>query len=347
MFLKRLSLQNFRSYSQTQFDFHKGTTLIIGPNTAGKTNLIESIFFLSTGKSFRADKDIEVIGFEKEIARITGLIERNADETKLEIVLPRNAFKRYLVNGIARRRVDFAGNLASVLFSPQSVDLIIGSPSVRRTFLDTILEQINRDYRIALTNYTKALRQRNALLERAQEEGKRDEEDFIYWDNLLIENGQFITAKRDELIGFFNEEKKDIFQCTLIYDKSTISKERLLQYKDAELGSGVTLVGPHRDDLAIYMQDREKQVRDVKLFGSRGQQRLVVLQLKLLELTRIEQQFQEPPILLLDDVFSELDEGHIQHTLNLIGRQQTILTTTHKEFVAKDMLKDMTVIELT
>src|SRR5581483_12143851 len=112
MFLKRLSLQNFRSYSQTQFDFHKGTTLIIGPNTAGKTNLIESIFFLSTGKSFRADKDIEVIGFEKEIARITGLIERNADETKLEIVLPRNAFKRYLVNGIARRRVDFAGNLA-------------------------------------------------------------------------------------------------------------------------------------------------------------------------------------------------------------------------------------------
>lgn len=347
MLLKHLSLQNFRSYAKSVFDLNVGTTLIVGANTSGKTNLVEAIFFLSSGTSFRADKDIEMIYFDTEVARLIGEIEGLAGATKLEVVLPREEFKRYLVNGVSKRRVDFAGQLTAVLFSPTDLDIIVDSPSLRREFLDSILTQVDRGYRLALTTYSKGLRQRNALLDKARETGRRDEKNFGYWDSLLIENGQIIIKKREELIGFFNSEEKEIFDLTVFYDKSLISKERLLQYKEAEMGSGVTLVGPHRDDFTVHMFNNKRQAtHDVRLFGSRGQQRLVILQLKLLALSFIEKAIGQRPVLLLDDIFSELDEGHIQHILSLINKQQTIITTTHEEFVPKKILKRIQIIEL-
>lgn len=345
MFLSNLTLQNFRSYTRSQFTFDKNTTYVVGPNTAGKTNIIEAIFLLATGKSFRAEKEKELVQFGKEIARAHGIL----DDTKLEVMITHGfvggkpaPLKRYIVNGVPKRRVDFTGNLFAVLFSPSDLDMIIGGPSLRRRFLDAVLEQIDREYRLATTTYEKALRQRNALLDLARETGKRSAKQFAYWDDLLIINGQLITKKREAFINFINEATRDIFDCTLVYDVSTISEERLLQYKDAEMGSGVTLVGPHRDDFHMLM-DKDK---DVKTFASRGQQRLVVLQLKMLQLTYMENALGFRPLLLLDDIFSELDAGHIQLVMSMIGKQQTIVTTTHEEFIGKQSSKHAHVIKL-
>jgi DNA replication and repair protein RecF len=348
--LQSIFLQNFRSYTKQEFSFEK-TTLILGPNTSGKTNLIEAIYLLSTGKSFRTEKDIQMLKFNKEVGRVKGAV----DDIELEVVVTnglvngRSQYKKFLVNGVSKRRVDFSGNLLSVLFSPQDLDIIIDSPGLRRNFLDEVLEQVDRSYRLALLSYSKSLRQRNALLEDARETGSRNQKQFEYWDNLVIENGNIITSKRQEFIDFANSAAKDIFDFLITYDKSILSKERLLQYETQEIASGVTLVGPHRDDFSVSMLNSstsqgQATVRDVKFFGSRGQQRLAILQLKALELLFIEKTLGKRPILILDDIFSELDKEHINLIFDQIGKQQTILSTTHKEFIPKKMLKSMKII---
>jgi DNA replication and repair protein RecF len=348
MILKQINLQNFRNYSKKDFNFSKDITLIIGPNTAGKSNLIEAIFFLAKGGSFRIDQDEQLIKFDKDIARI----KERVGENDLEVVIARSGiggrsrpFKKYLVNGVSKRKADFIGNFFAVLFAPNDLEIIIGSPSKRRDFIDNILIQTDRNYRLAIGFYEKGLRIRNALLHKVRETGIKSEKEFVYWDNLLIHQGQIVTKKREDFINYLNDSKKDIFDFKIFYDKSAISEERLLQYKDAEIASGVTLVGPHRDDLVINLIDKNGE-HDVKSFGSRGQQRLAVLQLKILELNYIEKITQNKPTLLLDDIFSELDEGHINLILDMIGNQQTIMTTTHEEFVPKKILKKVNMIEL-
>jgi DNA replication and repair protein RecF len=350
MYLKALKLVNFRSYDKTEIKFNPKTTIIIGPNTFGKTNLVESIYLLSTGKSFRAEKDIQMIKFGEDVARVVGEI----GETKLEAVLStgqangKNSFlKKLLVNGISKRRVDFAANLSVVLFSPEDLDIIVDSPGLRRRFLDDVLEQVDREYRLALISYTKSLRQRNALLERTREEGIKNERQFDYWNNILIENGSKITEKREKFIEFANTEEKELFDFIMYYDKSVVSHQRLLQYEKEEVAAGVTLVGPHRDDFSLSMFDNQRQTtHDIKLFGSRGQQRLAILQLKLLELLYIEKILGYRPVLVLDDIFSEFDEEHINLVLEIVGKQQTIITTTHKEFIPKKILAKMQIVEL-
>jgi DNA replication and repair protein RecF len=360
--LKSISLQNFRSYEKDSFSF-ENTTLIVGPNTSGKTNLIEAIFLLSTGKSFRTEKDFQMIMFNKDFARVSGEVDDPSQSLEqvlsLETILThgqfsgtKSAYKKFLVNGIARHRADFASNLPAVLFSPQDLDIIVDSPSLRRNFLDDCLEIVDKDYRIANLAFIKAIRQRNALLEKAREENARNEKDFEYWDKLVIENGQIITSKRAEFIEYFNNLEKDIFDCLINYDKSIISKERLLQYKNEELSSGVTLVGPHRDDFSILMfnpstSTGQSSAHDVKYYGSRGQQRLAILQLKIAQIQFVEERLKKTPIFILDDIFSELDEGHINLIFDQIGKQQTILTTTHKEFIPAKMLKLMKIVSFT
>ena len=233
----------------------------------------------------------------------------------------------------------------AVLFAPNDLEIIIGSPGRRRDFIDNILIQTDRDYRLARSFYEKGLRIRNALLHKAKETGIKSGKEFAYWDNLLIVQGQKITKKREDFIGYLNDSKKEILNFELFYDKSVISKERLLQYKDAEIGSGITLVGPHRDDFIINLIEG-KAKHDIKFFGSRGQQRLAILQLKILELNYIEQKTQNKPTLLLDDIFSELDGEHINLVLEIIGTQQTIITTTHEEFIPKNLLKKVKIIAL-
>jgi DNA replication and repair protein RecF len=357
MFLQSIFLQNFRNYQKAEFNFGE-TTLIIGPNTSGKSNLIEAIYLLSTGKSFRTDKDTQMLTFREDVGRVKGIVTipsvNSGQLEELEVVITngqvngKSQYKKFLVNGTGKRRVDFAGHLSTVLFSPQDLEIIIESPSLRRNFLDEVLEQVNREYRAANLAFVKALRQRNALLELARETGRRNEKQFDYWDNLVIGNGNIISAKREEFINFLNASAKGIFDFVAEYDKSTISAQRLLQYREEEVAAGVTLVGPHRDDFSVSMFNNSKNTtHDVKFFGSRGQQRLAILQLKILELLFIEKILGERPILLLDDIFSELDEDHILLILEEIGKQQTIITTTHKEFIPKKLLKSMRIVNLT
>ena len=343
--LRSVSLQNFRSYKKQEFSF-ENTTLILGPNTSGKTNLIEAVYLLSTGKSFRTDKDIQMLKFNEDVGRVKGIV----DEVELEVILTngqingQSQYKKFLVNGVAKRRVDFSSNLLAVLFSPSDLDIIIDSPSLRRNFLDEVLEQVDREYRVANISYIKALRQRNALLEAVRETGQRQNKQFEYWDNLIIQNGNIITRKRNEFIEFVNVSEKEIFDFVMFYDKSEISTDRLLEYSREEALSGVTLVGPHRDDFSISMFNGTKTVHDVKFFGSRGQQRLAILQLKILELLYIEKIVGKRPLLVLDDIFSELDQGHIDLVFDELGKQQTIITTTHKEFIPKKLLKRMKIV---
>lgn len=369
MYLQHLSLQNFRSYIKSTFTFSKGTTVIVGPNTSGKSNLIEALFLLSSGKSFRAEKSLEMIQLGKDIARVKGNVSQN--DSNLEVVLTggyvsdvKAPFAKYLVNGISKRRVDFMDNFHAFLFAPSHLDIVTGSPALRRNFLDEALEPVDREYRLSAIAYEKALRQRNALLHLVKETGRRDPKRFEYWDSLLIQNGQIMTTKREAFLAFINNQNKELIRFSVAYDPSTISEARLEQYRSAEEASGVTLVGPHRDDFVVYLDNfkgspsrspsghlegvgkRRLLPGEVRSFGSRGQQRLVVLQLKLLQLQFMEGKLGIRPVLLLDDIFSELDDSHIRHVMEIIGKQQTIITTTHKEFITHNRLKNMAVIEL-
>ncbi len=340
-----LSLQNFRNYKKRAFEFTNPSVVIVGPNTTGKSNLIEGISLLSFGKSFRADKDVQMVSFGHEMARVKG----KTNDLELEVVVTigevagiKTQHKRYFVNGVAKRRLDFVGNFPSVLFSPQDLEIIVGSPGFRREFLDKILEQTDRVYAVALLGYKKAIKQRNALLDNAKKTGHTRDKQFEYWDSLVIRNGNVLTAKREVFIEHLNSTKKEIFDMSLVYDKSEISRDRLDRYRDAERSVGVTLVGPHRDDFIVYFE----KFKDLKLFGSRGQQRLGVLQLKLLELDYVRSRAENEPSLLLDDIFSELDEDHIKLILGNLGSSQVIITTTHEEFIPAKIKSKMEVIEL-
>ncbi|HEX7042590.1 MAG TPA: DNA replication and repair protein RecF [Patescibacteria group bacterium] len=352
MILTSILLQHFRSYTQQKFDFDNGFTVIIGPNTAGKTNLSEAVNLLLIGKSFRTSSEIDMIEFGQEVARVQGLLEENLnDKLKLEVAIASPQVtggrfsKKFLMNGVPKLRSAFFGLLPLVLFRPEELEIIIDGPSLRRNFLDTVLEQTDKIYANANRTYERSLRQRNALLRAAQETGNRNAEQFAYWDDLLIENGQILTQKRSEFLDFVNKADQTIFYLQTTYDKSTISRERLDEYQVAETGAGVTLVGPHRDDFFVTMKVG-KEEKDIRHFGSRGQQRLAVLQLKMLQIEYIVEKVGKRPLLVLDDIFSELDNSHIQLVLDNVQKSQSILTTTHKEFVPQALLKSATVIEL-
>jgi len=356
MIIKALSLQNFRNYPQKSFDFSNGCNLIVGPNAIGKTNILEAVYFLSTGKSFRVKGvEREAILYQKEIARIKGEVENKDQKTKLEIILTvgeimgeKTAKKKYLVNQVGRRAVDFLGNLLSVYFGPEDLELITDSPGLRRKYLDSVLVQTDHEYRRASLSYEKGLRQRNKILEgirEAKDLGYNEEnlrKRLYFWDQLLIKNGNIITDKREEFLQFINQcQPVSNMQFSVEYERSTISAERIAHYAKEEVGAGMTLVGPHRDDFKI----NEKQ-RNLSVYGSRGEQRLAILWLKLAELDFLEKETKVLPILLLDDIFSELDMEHRQLVFELVTSHQTIITTTDINIVDKNWLKQVNLINL-
>jgi DNA replication and repair protein RecF len=351
MILKHLSLQNFRSYTKASFEFNPKLTIIVGPNASGKTNLVEAISLLSMGKSFRTSKEKQLISFGRFVTHVQGGIAEDDEDDKVEVTVVLNQqgilLKKYLLNGVSKRRSALAGKLPTVLFTPLDLTIVSGQPGDKRRYLDEVLEQTDAEYASAVLLYTKALRQRNALLEYVQKSGRRDKERFAYWDELLITNGQIIAEKREAFIEYINNREKKLFPFTLTYDKSLMSRDRLDQYKDAEVGAGVTLVGPQRDDIIINTPHPvSKEHEDVKYFCSRGQQRLVTLELKQAQLSYLQEQLQVQPLLVLDDIFSELDGEHIKHVMQLTTNFQTIITTTHREFVSPHVDKETAVIEL-
>lgn len=347
MILKQLKLQNFRNFKGKEFKFPPETTLIIGPNTSGKTNLLEAIYLLATGKSFRAGIEKEMINYGKEIARIKGEIKNEEGRENLEIVLTVGQVggegvskKRYLINEVGKRMMDFVGNLRCVLFGPEDLEIIINSPSIRRDYLNGVLEQIDRDYRRASLSYQKGLRQRNKLLEQIREKG-RPSSVLFFWDKLLVENGEVITQKREEFIDFINQQPEYFDKLNVNYNKSIISPQRLAKYIEKEIAAGMTLVGPHRDDFEVRIEERS-----LHAFGSRGEQRTAVFSLKLAELEYVTEKTGERPVLLLDDIFSELDHTRRKRLAEIIPLQQTIITATDIHLIEPGYRKRVKVVEL-
>jgi len=393
MYLSSLTLENFRSYSERIFTFSKNTTLLVGNNATGKTNIMEAIFLLATGGSFRAQKVEEMITYDKELARVFGRMSdwrigntemrnktddtensapRNLQElgvagetfkdmTELQVLLTRGeiqgkrvAKRRYSIDGVHKRFSDFVGSLVVVLFRPEDLELILGSPSVRRAFLNEVLSQIDREYRRSLASYEKALTRRNKLLDVIREKGISRTQ-LAFWDQLLIKHGQILTQKRRSFVEAINRFDAEIDSFQVMYDSSVISPARLEQYAQQEVAVGYTLVGPHKDDFIINSKlpfDRahgeqipnSKLERNLALYGSRGEQRLAVLWLKLAELDFVTQTIGERPVLLLDDILSELDHEHRTLVLKILPHQQTILTTTDLHLVGET--KGMEVVEL-
>jgi len=347
--IKSIKLLGFRNFKKGVFEFSPKITVIVGPNASGKTNIIESIFLLSTGRSFKARVEEETVNHQKDLARVKGNLSGG---TILEAIVTRGLIdigtqrpekvvrKKLLINGVPKRLVDFSGNLKTVLFGPWDIDLVTESPSLRRKFLDTVISQVDREYRRSVLSYEKGVRQRNKLLFRIREEGVSRSQ-LAFWNQLLIKNGDYITVKREEFIEFINKlhgvDSRD-FQLT--YDRSVISEGRLEQYKEEEVAAATTLVGPHRDDFIFKLENR-----DLAAYGSRGEQRMGILWLKMAELAFIEEKTGEKPTLLLDDIFSELDHKHRGIVMGLTKNQQTIITTADPHFIGN--LKKVEKIELT
>jgi len=342
MLIQKVRLNEFRNFKTKLLEFFPNTTVIIGPNASGKTNVLESLFLLSTGKSFHARIEEEMVNYDADLARVKGRVKTDGVVVDLEAVLTRGlldigksapekiAKKRLLVNGVGKRLIDFAGNFKVTLFGPWDLDLVTESPTIRRRFMDMVISQIDREYRRASLSYEKGLRQRNRLLLRIREEGLSRSQ-LLYWNHLLIKNGDYISEKRDEFIAFVNSTGKiDNQRFLLTYDRSAISEARLEEYADEEIAAATTLVGPHRDDF-IFKKEEE---RELSRYGSRGEQRMSVLWLKLAELAFIESKTGERPTLLLDDIFSELDHKHREVVVKLCEKQQTIITTADPHYVA-------------
>ncbi len=214
MTLKSLNLTNFRNYSKADFTFSPTTTLIVGPNAVGKTNLLEAIYFLASGKSFRAGYDREVIRSGDNFAQVQGSYHLKGGNTALEITILANengentSSKRLKVNGVKKRLSDFAGNLRAVYFGPEEILLVTGSPSRRRKYLDSVLVQVDREYARALSEYEKVLRQRNRLLTLIRE-GEQDSDQLDLWDPKLLHLGSALSKKRQEMFAGFNARLKD------------------------------------------------------------------------------------------------------------------------------------------
>jgi DNA replication and repair protein RecF len=345
MFVRRLSLVSFRSYDTLDVEFGGGPQVVVGPNAAGKTNLVESLVVLGTGHSHRASQDTEMVTWGADFARIDADVDTAGSSTRIELVIARTATgggrKRVAVNGVARRPQALAGALPIVLFAPEDMLLIVGSPSARRASIDALVAQTIPASTATMANYGRALTQRNNLL-RAIREGSAAPDELRYWDAVVIDDGsQIVDWRREALARLAQplaeahaEIAPDDGRLELTYVSNVVRvdsettrdalRRRLAETAEKEQWNGQTLVGPHRDDVAFVAE-----ARDLAGFASRGQQRTAILAFKLATLELLRVTHGRPPLLLLDDVFSELDPQRRAHLVRRIGElPQAFVTTT-------------------
>ena len=348
MILLNIELVDFRNYTSRSFDFSTGVNVVWGRNASGKTNLLEAIYLLGTGNSFRAKVIDEMVHFSQELGRVRGKL-LGEDERDLEVMVTKGMVvgvktlkRKYLVDGTSKRKRDYVGYLPVVVFRPEDMDMLTGGPDLRRSFMDEVLCQVNESFGRSLSVYTQALRRRNKLLD-AIREGAVNRYSLTFWDGLLIKHGNVLSSERENLINHINSlwKRSELFNdLKLVYEKSGISEARLGQYKDEELAAGYTLVGPHKDDFRVLTGDE----RDLGVYGSRGEQRMAVLALKLGEIYFGEEKVNDKPLLLLDDIFSELDDVHKKEVLRVMAGRQVIVTTVNKGDLA--LFREAKVIEL-
>ena len=347
--IRSLELENFRNYDSLQMEFKAGTNLLYGNNAQGKTNILEAVFLSCTTKSHKGSKDREMIRFGSDEAHIRTVLEKNGAPYRVDMHLHVNKSKGIALDGCKMKSAStFLKKLGInlIFFSPEDLGIIKNGPSERRRFLDLELCQLDHGYLEALNRYHKAFAQRAKVLKLLQKSGMNPEvtEDprwmqLDVWDELLTANGSEIIRVRDRFV------REIAPTLNLMHEKLSGGKERLsIQYEQnclpenfeeqlrrsrkRDFFTGQTNVGPHRDDLSFLVQKTGAEETDIRRFGSQGQQRTAALSLKLAEIELVKKMTDQAPILLLDDVLSELDANRQRDLLSAIGNIQTIITCT-------------------
>jgi len=357
--LKSIQLSNFRSYVDLKFDFDPKLTVLVGANGSGKTSVIEALNLISTGGSFRAGRVEEMVSFDEELGKVKVMVmeddeagvgnesehksDGNSDELdELEILLTRGIlqgkrtqYKHFRMNGVKKRRSGVTGKFLSVVFRPEDLRLIEGSPGRRRAFLNEVLSGVSGEYDRSLTAYERTLARRNKLLQ-AVREGDQPKTTLQFWNMSLIKHGEILQAERRHFLEFTSAVDFPI-SFRVQYQPSIITEDRVSEYLDRAIAAGHTLIGPHKDDFVVETDVTNlhrgdlSEFHDIAAYGSRGQQRLSVLWLKTCQIKYLEQKFDERPILLLDDILSELDDDSKTVVKKLIANHQSVLTTADEE----------------
>ncbi|MEB3103242.1 DNA replication/repair protein RecF [Ferviditalea candida] len=356
MFLKSLRLNHYRNYEKVEFTTNHNVNILIGPNAQGKTNLLEAIFVIALSKSYRTSKDKELIGWNLREASISAEIEKKYGTVGLDLLITQHG-KKTKINGLEQKKLsEFIGTLNIVMFSPEDLEMIKGSPGVRRRFLDMEIGQVQPSYLHHLMQYQKVLAQRNNMLKMNNPMNEAGKMMLDVWNEQLASHGVKIMKKRQQFINKLQIRAENIHtgitngreKLRIVYQPSFESKDiedepilfnhfmiKLSQIREQEFKRRMTLAGPHRDDLQFYINDKE-----VISFGSQGQQRTAALSLKLAEIELIKEEVGEYPVLLLDDVLSELDRyRQTQLILTFQDKVQTFITTTGIESIDWSQLR--------
>lgn len=334
MNIRSIELKNFRNYENLEISFDEGTNILFGDNAQGKTNILEAAYMSGTTKSHKGSRDREMIRFGEEEAHLKTVVVRGGREYQIDMHLKKNRAKGIAIDKIPIKKAsELFGILNIVFFSPEDLNIIKNGPVERRRFLDSELCQLDRIYLADLTNYNKILAQRNKLLK-----------DMIYrpslsdtlpvWDMQLIETGKKIIRRRKQFVDELREIVSDIHyrisggkeELFLKYEPNIddiFFEDELSRAKEKDKKLCQTSVGPHRDDLLFSIGDV-----DIRKYGSQGQQRTSALSLKLSEIELVRKSISDTPVLLLDDVLSELDSSRQNYLLNNISDTQTIITCT-------------------
>ena len=334
MIVESLSLKNYRNYENINLNFSNDTNIFYGNNAQGKTNILEAVYMSGTTKSHRTNKDLELIRFSEEESHISTIVRKNGISHKIDIHLKNNKSKGVAIDGIPIKKAsELFGMINFVFFSPEDLNIIKNGPSEKRRFMDIELCQLNKVYLSNLANYNKIVIQRNRLLKDLY--FRKDLEDTLdIWDFQLYEYGQKIIEMREAFVERLNQIIFNIHHSLsggkenlkIVYLKNC-EKENLLEQlkinREKDLKLKTTTVGPHRDDLGFYFDGM-----DVRKFGSQGQQRCAALSLKLSEIELVKSTTGDTPILLLDDVLSELDKNRQNYLLNHIHDIQAMITCT-------------------
>ena len=352
MYVKKLKLSGFRNYISEEFNFLPDTNILYGNNAQGKTNALEALYLFSIGKSFRTQQDRELINFDENYTRLCVEFNDNVRTNEIEILIRRDRKKQIKINEIPISKMgDLIGKFTVILFSPDELNLTKGSPSARRRFLDIAISQMRPKYYHILRRYNKVLEQRNNLIKKFKGTcSDSSKETLFVWNEKLAEYGMTIIEYRKNFVEKLQEFSSKIhFEISeedfLIKYKPAFStkeefKKRLDSSIDKEIEQGFTLYGPHRDDLDIYTEQK-----DIKTYGSQGQHRSAVLSLKLAQADIIYEDTGEYPILLLDDIMSELDSFRRAYLVNKIKNKQVIITCTDSDEIGVDKSANLIHIE--
>ena len=334
MYVKSLDLLNFRNYEKLSLTLDPGINIFYGANAQGKTNILEAVYLAGTSKSHRGTRDRDMIRMGESEAHIRMHVDKNDSDYRIEIHLRKNKSKGIAIGGVPIRRAgELFGIVNIVFFSPEDLNIIKNGPSERRRLVDRILCEIDRIYMSDLTQYGKCLNQRNRLLHDLYFNPSLESE-LPVWDEQLVNYGCRIIAKREEFVRMLENIASEIHaeltgekeKLTLVYEPNVTVEEfadKVARSRDADRKIKSTTVGPHRDDVCIKVNDM-----DLRLYGSQGQQRTTAISLKLSEIRIIEERIRNKPVLLLDDVLSELDRDRQNYLLGNIRDIQTLITCT-------------------